>query len=641
MPSNQHHPHGRCCNYIICVKRSKRSNRVESHAASASIAAQSAVATSSSAINLSSNLPTQLQSVQEINTAPTSYTQNGPAWNGSTLTAPWSGLSTAEATVSGSYDGSDGQGTLTFEVRRAGTHGEDNLRIRVLGPDGSTIENIDIDRHDPINQLYGLSNGLSVTFSAGEMFKNETFTVDVHADATFSTSPHPVESTAEPAISGVYDGSLGTDTLTFVVTGEGTHGTDDLSLDVYTSAGTLLESINVGGADPVDQFYSLSNGLVFSLDSGSLALGETFTIDVNHLVPTTVNPNLSFSGIGINDSKLEEAFTITDGSFEINGTVIDVYANDSINSVLHRINTAGIDISAAFDSVTDRILLSRNTPGSEHDIVLANDSSGFLEATKLSTALSQSSEGNEHSVLQSLSIMASVTSGSLSVNGVAIAIDVETDSLNDVLDRIEQSTGNVSASFDSLTGLVSISANDHRDLSISSGATGFFEVLRIDDGLYEHVEGRQYASRRSGYSASGRRITLAAMEDLARRMNTLFDDANQLQAEPYLDQIRNDLKAAIGDAFKSTSEKIGSDLGIAFDFSEPRQEVFRFSKKNQERFSASLKTFRGAETFQNLFFGESKRDEGLVDRLLSITKVAEQNLIQTSGNSGMFVDVLA
>ena len=565
MPSNQHHPHGRCCNYITCVKRSKRSNRVASHAASASIAAQAAVAISSSAINLASNVSTQLNSVEEINTAPTSYTQNGPAWKGSTVTAPWTGLSTAEATVSGSYDGSDGQGILTFEVRRAGTHGEHDLRIRVLGPDGSNIENINIDKHDPQNQVYVLSNGLTISLGAGDLIKNDTFEVDTTLVSTSYAPNNPgwTGATAAPTIGGAYDGSNGTGDLKFLVNRNGVHGEDDLRIRVYDPNDSLIDTINISKNDPINKVYSLDNGLTLAFGDGELVRNESFLVSVDALDPNnyTTTPQWEY---GSSTATLSGDYDGSGGSGTLTFKALD-------NGV-HGADDPRVRVYNPNGSTLETIDIDKNDPISQ-------------------------SYGLSNGLLVTFS------AGEM-IKNETFAVDIQ-------------------------------------DLSISSGETGFFEVLRIDDGLYEHVEGTQYASRRSGYSASGRRITLAAMEDLARRMNTLFDDANRSQAEPYLDQIRNDLKAAIVEAFKSTSDKIGSDLGIAFDFLEPRQEVFRFSKKNQERFSASLKTFRGAETFQNLFFGESKRDEGLVDRLLSITRVAEQNLIQTSGNSGMFVDVLA
>jgi hypothetical protein len=813
---------------------------------SPSIAAQAASATSASALNLSSSFATSLQSVEEINTAPTSFQHNGPLWNGSTVTAPWSGLgSTADATVGGNYDGSNGQGILTFKVTREGTHGQDDLKIRVTSPDGSTIEDItinkndpldkvyslsnglqitlnagdlvkndtfevdtslvstsytptnpawtgstanasigglyngaqgsgnlkflvdregvhgqddlrirvyapndslidtinvrkndainkvyalsngltfslgagelikgesfdvavnasdpaaytstpvwnhssvtpafsgtydgsngtgtltfkaqnsgvhgqddltirvldaagtriediNIDKQNPINQSYVLSNGLSVIFSAGALIKNETFSIDVQAVTHYSTAANPVESTAEPAISGIYDGSLGTDTLTFRVTQEGIHGTDDLSFDVFKSDGTFLESISISRLDDIDQAYALSNGLKFSLGDGFLALNETFVLGVNHVLPTSVNPDLSFSGTGINDAKFEDPFTINNGTFEINGTTVDVFANDSINTVLERINNLGIDVTATFDVAAERIVLTRNTPGSSHDILLANDTSGFLAATKLSTAISVKGGEDATTPLANLSSMSSVSSGALQVNGVTVGFDVNVDSLEDVLSRIQASVTDVVASFDPNTGRVTLASTNSADLTISSGGTGFFAAVNINEGLYKHVEAKSGTSRYNGMAGIARRDTLKAMRDFSRRINDFFDDTGRTQQDSTLQSIRQNLKTAISEFTAPDANGIKDKMGIAFEFGKA-DAVFKFSDFAQTKFSGSLKSLRGATEFQDLFFGKTLDDEGLADRLLDITKAAEKDVTRALGSEGIFVDIL-
>ena len=561
-------------------------------------------------------------------TQPNNYTTN-PAWN----------FSSATPTFTGNYDGSNGSGTLTFRALDTGVHGEDDLRVRVYRSDGSTLETISIDANDPIDEGYVLSNGLTVTFGPGDLIRNETFSIDVETDTDYATAPNPVESTATPGLSGIYDGSSGTDTLTFHVTEAGIHGTDDLSLEVFTSDGTLVETVNIGATDPLDQSYSLANGLIFNLGPGDLALNETFTLDVYHLVPTSVDPDLAFDGTGIDDPKLEDQFTIVDGSFEINGTSIAVFSDDSINEVLDRISNAGIDITATFDSASERVVLTRDTPGSENDIVLGNDSSGFLAATKLSTAVSESALGGENSFLVDLQIMSGVSSGTLNINGTNVLIDINNDSLEDVLARIDLLVPNVDAEFDSATGVVSLMAADLSDLSISSGGTGFFEALQINPRIYEHVAAKSGIVRQSGYSLSARHDTARAINDFARQFNAVFADNYGESADPFLQQIRSELKAAISEAFGPNPAK--SRVGIGFDFSSESSQVLEFSDSTKFQFQSNLKTFQGASEFHNLFFGHSQSDSGLTDQMLEIVKRAESSLSLELGSTGSFVDVWA
>ncbi len=811
------------------------------------IPAESATANSTSELNFATIVNTRLQSVEEINTVPTSFQHNGPTWSGSTVTAPWSGLgSTAGAMVGGTYDGSNGQGTLTFKVVRAGTHGEDDLRIRVFAPDGSTIENINIGKNDPLNQvyelsngisitlndgdlvrndffevdtailstsytpgepgwsgstvtasiggsydgaqgsgdltfrvvrggvhgeddlrlrvfapddsvvetinvgrkdaldevyslsngltfsltageliknesfvvsvdasapgnyttspdwihasstatitgtydgsngsgtltfkaldngvlgqddlrvrvyrldgstmetvnidannpidrLYELSNGLSLTFSAGNMIKNETFSIAVDASTNYSTDPNPIDSTAEPVINGVYDGSLGADTLTFSVIEEGVHGMDDLAFEVRSSVGTLIDTLNISGSDPVDQTYRLSNGLVLSLGAGNLALNESFTLSVNHLVPTSVNPDLAFSGSGIDSPKLEDGFAITDGAFNINGNGIAVFADDSINRVLDRINAANIDVSATFDAGTETILLTRNTAGNDKDIVLSDDTSGFLVATKLADATAQMGGGDETTPLAELQIMAGVSSGSITINSIAVAFDVNNDSLADVLARIEDLVPDTVTDFEAASGRLSIHSTNLEDLLISSGGTGFFQALNISEGNFEAVDSRSIGSRTTGISYGARKETARAISNFARRFNGLFVDQYGETADTFLQQVRNDLKSEVQQIFDPKKQPSDSLTGISFDF-ESEAEVFRFSDSIKRSFTTGLKTIEGVTEFNRFFFDNTQNEEGLVDRVQAIVKDAENRLARELGSAGSFVDMWA
>ncbi|MGI9515876.1 MAG: hypothetical protein ACR2NP_02420, partial [Pirellulaceae bacterium] len=471
---------------------------------------------------------------------PNNYTTN-PDWIHSAATA----------TVSGTYDGSNGNGTLRFRILDNGVHGQDDVRVRVYKPGGQTMQTITVGASDPINQSYALANGLSVTFANGNFIKNEEFNIDVAAATEYSTDPNPAMSTAQVQLEGIYDGAQATDTLKFTVTQGGSHSVDDLTLEVRTSDDALLETLSIAATDPLDQKYTLANGLEFSLGAGMLQQDETFTVDVNHQVPTTVNPGLSFDGQGINDPHLEDQFTIVDGNFELNGTSIAVFAADSINSVLDRINNAGLDVTATFDGASDGILLTRDTPGAQHDIVLSADTSGFLAAMKLDTAVSESGQGDENTTLADLEIMSGVTSGSITLNQTSIAFDVYVDSLADILVRIEQLVPDVDANYDSASGLMTISASDETSLTVSDNGTGLLAALQIPEGSWDYVEGVT-TKKGAGYSAGDRKETAEALRSLARHFNSLFDDTALSTDDPFLASIRNSLVASVESAFGSS-----------------------------------------------------------------------------------------
>jgi len=83
--------------------------------------------------------PTTLRSTEEVNATPTSFSPFDPTFVGST----------AQPTIGGLYLGTNGTGTLKFVVDRGGTHGQNNLKIKVYNPNDSFFQDINIKKTDP------------------------------------------------------------------------------------------------------------------------------------------------------------------------------------------------------------------------------------------------------------------------------------------------------------------------------------------------------------------------------------------------------------------------------------------------------------------------------------------------------------
>jgi len=267
----------------------------------------------------------------------------------------------------------------------------------------------------PAGAVSASSLNLDMTATATTMQSTE----EVNTTPT-SFSTHGPEwtgsSTAQASLSGEYDGSNGSDNLTFTVAKGGSHGTDKLMLTVHDSENIKIDNININKNDAIDRQYTLSNGLVFSLGEGDLLVDSSFTVDVFDSVGTAVNPDNPFNGSRSDDPNLEEGLSISDGSFEINGTTIDINASDSINTVLDRITQSDAYVIATFDAATEKVLLTQKTPGGGQDIVLENDTSGFLTAVKLEGALPTPGSSSEADtpLAQVESFHAVQTSGSAS-----------------------------------------------------------------------------------------------------------------------------------------------------------------------------------------------------------------------------------
>ncbi len=330
-----------------------------------------------------------LASTEEVNATPTSISTFGPEVIGST----------AQTTVGGAYDGSNGTGTLTFKVTRGGTHGVDDLQLKVYDADNNEIDKIDVKDKHAVDREYTLSNGLVLTMEEGVIYKNDTFTIDV-SEEPLSSSPTEPEwagtTTDLITLGGVYDGSNSTGPLNFLVSRGGTHGVDDLQLKVTDADNNQIDKIDIKDSDALDKTYTLSNGITLQLGEGSLLKETTFSVEVFDSVGSAVDPDRPLNGVRNDDPNLEHGLSVADGSFQINGVEIAVQAEDSINTVLDRINQSDAGVTATFDAITEKVLLTQKTSGSAQDIVLGNDTSGFLAAVKLENAVAIARKGSRN-----------------------------------------------------------------------------------------------------------------------------------------------------------------------------------------------------------------------------------------------------
>ena len=506
-------------------------------------------------------------------------------------------------------------------------------------------------------------------------------TEEVNASTTaYATDPPEWTgaSTAQPTMGGEYDGSSGSDTLTFKVKKGGTAGGDLIQINVYDSNNNQIDTLNFKKQDGIDTPQILSNGLTVSFSEGDIVKNDSFTLEVYDNVENAVDPSKAFNGTGADDPNLQSGLDVTSGSFEINGTTIDVAANDSINSVLDKINQSDAGVTATFDAASETVLLTQNTPGSTPDIVLANDTSGFVAAVKLDGAVATPGEDgtvteDSATPLAEVDAFSTLQNGSISVNGVAIDIDVDTDSLNDVLDRISASAADVTASYDSNTKRVTLSSNDaESQLILDSGTTNFFAAVEISDGTYEPVNetidvqtGGVDAVKSSDLTSEYAETYIAELEAAADKdkdvaetpatptdtkmlgdlvnviadsMNALFDGSASTSSQgSETEALKNEVRSAVASWFDSEGSQFNTDFGIGFDFEKTREGVFKFSQADRSQFEAALASPQSAASVARALFGTES--EGLFNQLHSALTAAGTGRELQADPTGLFLDV--
>ncbi len=330
-------------------------------------------AVSSSGLGLDlTHTASTLNSTEEINASPMSFAPFGPDWNG---------LSTAELTIGGEYDGAHGSGAISFEVRRPGVHGIDNLQIRVDDPLGNRIANINVRRNDPPDMQYSLQNGLFFTLGPGALIDNETTSIQVFDNVGAVVDPdkplggirndNPNLQFGLPAI---VDGS-------FLVNGE------NINVSTADSINDVIARINQSNAGVTANFNAATEQIDFIQNT----LGSVPTIDLqgdtsNFFQATKLSGAVVVPGIDPETEKTLDTVarfsSVNNGSILINGDPIAIdTANDSLNVILDRINASSAGVVASFDPGTQKVTIEAVDAASE--LVIDSNGTGFFAALNI------------------------------------------------------------------------------------------------------------------------------------------------------------------------------------------------------------------------------------------------------------------
>ncbi len=502
---------------------------------------------------------------------------------------------------------------------------------RVLASARSSIVN------GPATTSSTSDTGLSTEGTATTM----TSTEEVNATPTSFSPRGPgwdKSVTSELTVGGVYDGSQGDTNLHVKVRriwGDGEVGEDWVQIRVKIDDTTTYDGYLSPSYEPGTEI-DVGKGMTISFSEGTLKRGADAYTDLYVSQDAEIDPDAAFDGVRNAHPELEDGYTISDGSFELNGETIAVNASDSLNDVLDRINASDAGVTAAYDAVTEKITLTQETLGSEPTIEFANDTSGFVTAMKLDTASPVAGADNEAaSVMAGVDEFSGVSSGSILINGESIAIDVDSDSLNDVISRINASDAGVTASLSADAQTFTITADDNSaDLVLDSNGTEFFAAVNVAEDTYEPTIAR-------GVTESRAEAVGDAVASFADTLNALFDrSANGLGDSTFLSSVRNDVQIAIGDVFNEDGPRFRTDYGITFDFREEADEVVSFNWAARARMENMLRTGgRGADVYELFLGGTSAAASGVDEELSQVLQSAQSDIDSLLGPVGNYLDL--
>lgn len=254
---------------------------------------------------------------------------------------------------------------------------------------------------------------------------------------------------------------------------------------------------------------------IIQLATASVRIGAANIARALHATPDV-------SALALADAPFATA--VKAGNLTVNGHQITIETTDTLQAVFDRINTATAgDVNGTYDPTTDRISL---TSASNAEIVLgsATDTSNFFQVARLSnngtaTVTSTATLGSVR--LSGAASAANLTTtiddggagaGKFKINGVEISYNATTDSISDILKRINDSTAGVTASYDSandrfqltskVTGDIGVALEDLAgNFLIVTGLSGGGSLQRGQDLLYTVNGGGQLSSHTNTIAA--------------------------------------------------------------------------------------------------------------------------------------------
>jgi flagellar hook-associated protein 2 len=306
--------------------------------------------------------------------------------------------------------------------------------------------------------------------------------------------------------------------------------TDPSLFDSRTSQvddSTVASATAAAGATQGSYVFNFTQLATAASLQGSTNIGKSLnsTNDVSGLV---------LSGAGF-------ASPVTAGAFTVNGNQVTLATTDTLQSVFDKINTAtGGAVTGSYDATSDTISLT-----SANEIVLgsATDTSNFLQIAKLYN--NGSGEVTSSAALGAVSLVGPMANanfattisdggsgnGQFTINGVSISYSATGNSIQNVIDQINNSAAGVIASYDTVNDRLVLTNRSTGDTGIAlQDVTGNFlaatgltggTLQRGKNLLYSVNGGPQLVSQSNTLTADSSGVTGLSVTALKQASTTV------------------------------------------------------------------------------------------------------------------------
>ena len=288
--------------------------------------------------------------------------------------------------------------------------------------------------------------------------------------------------------------------------------------DVYTSLGALQDSLQaIRANNSFDQRSVISSDTASSWKSTSsegAPLGS-YTFNVTQLATAASVVGTSDIGAGIAPTadvtgvtlaNMNTATAVTAGTFTVAGQQVTIATTDSLQNVFDKISTATSGaVTGSYDPTADKVTLTSSS--GELLLGATNDTSNFLQVLKLANSgTSSATSSGPLGIVKTSATLASADlrttptavdgsgNGTFSINNVSISYNVNTDTLSSVMDRINQSSAGVTASYDSSLDRMILTNKNTGDtaISLSESSGGLLAALGVTSTGFQHGKNAQF-----------------------------------------------------------------------------------------------------------------------------------------------------
>jgi flagellar hook-associated protein 2 len=258
-----------------------------------------------------------------------------------------------------------------------------------------------------------------------------------------------------------------------------------------------------------------SNSTVATATGGSGATLGKYTFNISQLATAaTLNGTTGVSQVlgpagdpgAVTLGTAGFATPVTAGTFMVDGKQVTVATTDSLQDVFNAIATATNNtVTAAYDSTTDKISLT-SSDNSKITLGSSADTSNFLQVAQLynngtGSIASSSALGHVQTTvtMTDSGLTTAVTdggsgAGAFTINGVTINYDASSDSIQNVIDDINNSAAGVTADYDANNNSFTLTNNTTGDVGISmQDVTGnFLQATGLSGGTLQSGQNLLY-----------------------------------------------------------------------------------------------------------------------------------------------------